>query len=155
MITFRMNGLEVQAEEGSTLIDAAHFYGLEIPTLCHNEGLTPFGGCRLCVVEIGEGLRILDAESRVADGHRVVAVRLDQVEEVADVPGIQPRLEEQIHPAVLQHVAEVAVAFGERRVRQQEVVVVPLQIAVLAAEQVQSRAARHHVGKPPRSPLSR
>jgi NADH dehydrogenase/NADH:ubiquinone oxidoreductase subunit G len=57
MITFRMNGLEVKAEEGSTLLDVAKFYGLEIPTLCHNEGLTPFGGCRLCVVEIGEGLR--------------------------------------------------------------------------------------------------
>jgi len=57
MITFRMNGLEVKAEEGSTVLDTARFYGLEIPTLCHNEGLTPFGGCRLCVVEIGEGLR--------------------------------------------------------------------------------------------------
>ena len=57
MITFRMNGLEVKVEEGSTLLDAAKFYGLEIPTLCYNEGLTPFGGCRLCVVEIGEGLR--------------------------------------------------------------------------------------------------
>lgn len=57
MITFRMNGLEVKAEEGSTLLDTARFYGLEIPTLCHNDGLTPFGGCRLCVVEIGEGLR--------------------------------------------------------------------------------------------------
>ena len=57
MISFRMNGLEVKVEEGSTLLDAAKFYGLEIPTLCHNEGLTPFGGCRLCVVEIGEGLR--------------------------------------------------------------------------------------------------
>jgi bidirectional [NiFe] hydrogenase diaphorase subunit len=57
MITFRMNGLEVQAEEGSTILETAQFYGLEIPTLCHNEGLTPFGGCRLCVVEIGEGLR--------------------------------------------------------------------------------------------------
>jgi bidirectional [NiFe] hydrogenase diaphorase subunit len=57
MITFRMNGLEVQAEEGSTVLETARFYGLEIPTLCHNDGLTPFGGCRLCVVEIGEGLR--------------------------------------------------------------------------------------------------
>ncbi|MGZ5496769.1 MAG: 2Fe-2S iron-sulfur cluster-binding protein, partial [Candidatus Aminicenantales bacterium] len=28
-------------------------YGLEIPTLCHMDGLTPWGGCRLCVVEIG------------------------------------------------------------------------------------------------------
>ena len=57
MITFRMNGLEVKAEEGWTLLDTAKFYGLEIPTLCHNDGLTPQGGCRLCVVEIGEGLR--------------------------------------------------------------------------------------------------
>ena len=57
MISLRMNGLEVKVEKGSTLLDAAKFYGLEIPTLCHHEGLTPFGGCRLCVVEIGEGLR--------------------------------------------------------------------------------------------------
>ena len=57
MITFRMNGLEVKAEEGWTVLETAKFYGLEIPTLCHNEGLTPFGGCRLCVVEVGEGLK--------------------------------------------------------------------------------------------------
>jgi len=57
MITFRMNGLEVKAEEGGSLLDTAKFYGLAIPTLCHHEGLTEFGGCRLCVVEIGEGLR--------------------------------------------------------------------------------------------------
>lgn len=53
MISFIMNGLEVQAEEGWTVLDAAKFYGLEIPTLCHMDGLTPWGGCRLCVVEIG------------------------------------------------------------------------------------------------------
>ena len=41
MITFRMNGLEVKAEEGSTLLEAAKFFGLEIPTLCHMDGLTP------------------------------------------------------------------------------------------------------------------
>jgi NADH dehydrogenase/NADH:ubiquinone oxidoreductase subunit G len=57
MITFKMNGLDVSAEEGSTLLDVARFYGLEIPTLCFMEGLTPWGGCRLCVVEIGEGPR--------------------------------------------------------------------------------------------------
>ncbi len=53
MISFIMNGLEVQAEEGWTVLEAAKFYGLEIPTLCHMDGLTPWGGCRLCVVEIG------------------------------------------------------------------------------------------------------
>lgn len=55
MITFRMNGLEVSAEEGWTILEAAKFYGLEIPTLCYYEGLSAYGGCRLCVVEIGEG----------------------------------------------------------------------------------------------------
>lgn len=53
MITFKLNGLEVQADKGATILDTAKFYGLEIPTLCYMEGLTPWGGCRLCVVEIG------------------------------------------------------------------------------------------------------
>jgi bidirectional [NiFe] hydrogenase diaphorase subunit len=55
MITFILNGLEVQVEDGSTILDACKFYGIEVPTLCYNEGLTPYGGCRLCLVEIGEG----------------------------------------------------------------------------------------------------
>jgi bidirectional [NiFe] hydrogenase diaphorase subunit len=57
MIKMIMNGLEVSAEEGWTLLETAKFYGLEIPTLCYNEGLSPYGGCRLCLVEIGEGPR--------------------------------------------------------------------------------------------------
>jgi len=55
MINFKLNGLEVQAEEGTTILEACKFYGIEIPTLCYYEGLTPYGGCRLCLVEIGEG----------------------------------------------------------------------------------------------------
>lgn len=54
MIELILNGLQVKAEEGWTLLETAKFYGLEIPTLCHHEGLTPYGGCRLCLVEIGE-----------------------------------------------------------------------------------------------------
>jgi bidirectional [NiFe] hydrogenase diaphorase subunit len=57
MINFTLNGLLVSVEEGSTILDAAEFYGFPIPTLCHMEGLTPYGACRLCVVEIGEGER--------------------------------------------------------------------------------------------------
>jgi len=54
MIELILNGLTVKAEEGWTVLETAKFYGLEIPTLCHHEGLTEFGGCRLCLVEIGE-----------------------------------------------------------------------------------------------------
>ncbi len=56
MITLTINGLEVSAEEGTTLLEASRFYGFPIPTLCHMDGLSPYGACRLCVVEIGEGL---------------------------------------------------------------------------------------------------
>jgi bidirectional [NiFe] hydrogenase diaphorase subunit len=54
MIQIRMNGLDVQAEEHWTILETAKFYGLEIPTLCYHEGLSPYGGCRLCLVEIGQ-----------------------------------------------------------------------------------------------------
>jgi len=55
MITLRINGLPMTVEEGTTLLEAAHFLGFPIPTLCHMEGLTPYGACRLCMVEIGQG----------------------------------------------------------------------------------------------------
>lgn len=55
MIELEMNGLPVSVEEGTTLLEAAQFLGFPIPTLCHMEGLTPYGACRLCVVEIGKG----------------------------------------------------------------------------------------------------
>jgi len=55
MVTMKLNGLEVKVEKGTTLLKAAQFYGFPIPTLCHMEGLSPYGACRLCVVEIGIG----------------------------------------------------------------------------------------------------
>ena len=55
MINLIINGLDVQVEQGTTLLEAAKFLGFPIPTLCHKDGLSPYGACRLCVVEIGEG----------------------------------------------------------------------------------------------------
>ena len=55
MINLLINGMNVSVEEGSTLLEAARFMGLPIPTLCYKDGLSPYGACRLCVVEIGEG----------------------------------------------------------------------------------------------------
>ncbi|MBN2351355.1 MAG: (2Fe-2S)-binding protein [Spirochaetales bacterium] len=57
MIQLTINGLSTSVEEGSTILEAARFLGFPIPTLCHLDGLTPSGNCRLCVVEIGEGER--------------------------------------------------------------------------------------------------
>jgi NADH dehydrogenase/NADH:ubiquinone oxidoreductase subunit G len=55
MITLTINGLTASVDEGTTLLEAARFLGFPIPTLCHMDGLTPYGACRLCVVEIGAG----------------------------------------------------------------------------------------------------
>ncbi len=55
MINLKMNGVDISVEKGTTLLEAARFYGFPVPTLCHMEGLSPYGACRLCVVEIGEG----------------------------------------------------------------------------------------------------
>jgi len=57
MISLTINGLTATVEAGRTLLEAARFLGLPIPTLCHRDDLSPYGACRLCVVEIGEGPR--------------------------------------------------------------------------------------------------
>jgi NADH dehydrogenase/NADH:ubiquinone oxidoreductase subunit G len=57
MITLTMDGRTVSAERGETLLAVARRYGVEVPTLCDLEGLTPFGGCRLCLVELRENGR--------------------------------------------------------------------------------------------------
>ncbi len=55
MIEMTIDGLDVQVEEGSSILDVAQFYGIPVPTLCHHDGLTDYGACRLCIVEIGKG----------------------------------------------------------------------------------------------------
>lgn len=55
MVKLEINGLSVSVEDGTTLLEAARYLGFQIPTLCHMDGLSPYGACRLCVVEIGEG----------------------------------------------------------------------------------------------------
>ena len=48
-----IDGIDFDAPKGWTILDTAKFLGIEIPTLCHDEGLSVWGGCRLCIVEIG------------------------------------------------------------------------------------------------------
>ena len=50
-IVLQIDGQEVKAKEGMTVLEAAQAAGIFIPTLCHHEKLEPFGACRLCIVE--------------------------------------------------------------------------------------------------------
>ena len=53
-IILNIDGKEVKAAEGMTVLEAAQGAGIRIPTLCHHEKLEPFGACRLCIVEVEE-----------------------------------------------------------------------------------------------------
>ncbi len=50
-ITLNIDGTEIEASEGMTILEAAQSVGIDIPTLCHHEKLEPYGGCRICTVE--------------------------------------------------------------------------------------------------------
>jgi len=50
-IKMKIDGTEVNVEKGKTILEAAQFAGIKIPTLCHDRRLIPFGACRLCVVQ--------------------------------------------------------------------------------------------------------
>ena len=54
-ILLQIDGKEVGAREGMTLLEATQSVGISIPTLCHHEKLDPYGGCRICTVEVEIG----------------------------------------------------------------------------------------------------
>ncbi|MDD5284622.1 MAG: 2Fe-2S iron-sulfur cluster-binding protein [Desulfuromonadaceae bacterium] len=51
-VLLQIDGKEVSAIEGATILEAARSVGIIIPTLCHHEKLEPYGGCRICSVEV-------------------------------------------------------------------------------------------------------
>ena len=98
---FKINGVQVEAEKGDSVIDVARRYGFEIPSLCHHEAVTPYGACRLCLVEITKGGRkkmttccnyeVLDdievvTESEAISKHRAMVLELI----LAEAPDAEP-----------------------------------------------------------------
>jgi coenzyme F420 hydrogenase subunit beta len=88
MINLTINGLTTAFEKGTFLLEASKKLGFPIPTLCHMEGLSPYGACRLCIVEIEkgtksklvtsctyqveEGLKIRTASTRVINARKMI-----------------------------------------------------------------------------------
>lgn len=58
MVNLTIDGKNIEVKEGTTILNATRQAGIEIPTLCDHPQLTPYGGCRLCLVEV-EGARTL------------------------------------------------------------------------------------------------
>jgi len=72
LVSLTIDGKDVQAEEGSTILEAARASEIEIPTLCYDSDLEPYGGCRLCIVQV-EGMRGLppSCTTQVTEGMQV------------------------------------------------------------------------------------
>lgn len=52
MLHVKVNGRPVDAPEGTMLLEAIRLAGIELPTLCHHDGLAPYGACRLCMAQV-------------------------------------------------------------------------------------------------------
>ena len=75
MIDLTIDGVQVTAEEGTTILEAAKAAGIEIPNLCYLKELGPYGACGVCVVEVENCPKMLRAcSAKVAPG-RVVQDR--------------------------------------------------------------------------------
>lgn len=75
MLNLTINNKPVEVAEGTTVLNAARQAGIDIPTLCDHPHLTPFGGCRLCMVEI-DGFRTLQSACTIPATNNMV-VRTD------------------------------------------------------------------------------
>jgi bidirectional [NiFe] hydrogenase diaphorase subunit len=72
VVTFRIDDRDLSAREDETILAVAREQGISIPSLCYLEGLSIWGACRLCVVEIEGSSRLVSAcSTRVAEGMRV------------------------------------------------------------------------------------
>ena len=83
-IILQIDGKEVKAREGMTLLTAARSAGIFIPTLCHHEKLEPYGGCRLCIVEAAVGGRtrlVVSCIYPVAE-NLVVKTRSEEIDKI-------------------------------------------------------------------------
>jgi len=83
-IRLQIDGKEVTAKEGMTVLSAARSAGISIPTLCHHEKLEPFGGCRICIVEadVGGGARLVVSCVHPVEENLVVRTRSEKVDRI-------------------------------------------------------------------------
>ena len=81
MVNLTIDGKIVEVKEGTTVLNAARQAGIEIPTLCDHPELTPYGGCRLCLVEI-EGAKTLQPSCTMpASNNMVVKTDTEKIRE--------------------------------------------------------------------------
>jgi len=72
MVKITIDGKTIEVAEDTTILEAARRAGASIPTLCHHPKLSPFGGCRMCIVEVRNVPRpVISCNTAVSDGMEV------------------------------------------------------------------------------------
>ncbi|MEX0833912.1 MAG: 2Fe-2S iron-sulfur cluster-binding protein [Actinomycetota bacterium] len=79
LVDVEIDGKEVRVPEGSTLLDACKAQGIDTPTLCYLDNLTPVNVCRVCVVEVEGSRTLVPACSRAAEPGMVVKTDSERV----------------------------------------------------------------------------
>lgn len=103
--TLTLDGVAISARADQTILDAAREHNIDIPTLCHIEGLSSVGACRLCLVEVTGAKRLLPA-------------CVTQVEEGMEVTTHSPKIDRyrtmvlELFFAERNHICSVCVANG-------------------------------------------
>jgi NADH dehydrogenase/NADH:ubiquinone oxidoreductase subunit G len=82
MITITINGKDIQLDEPLTVLEAARRVGIKIPTLCNHELLEPYGGCRLCVVEVERMPKLQNSCTLLAADGMVIKTESDEIAKV-------------------------------------------------------------------------
>jgi NADP-reducing hydrogenase subunit HndD len=67
LVDITVDGATVRVPEGATLLEACRLQGIDTPTLCYLENLTPVNVCRVCVVEVEKSRTLVPACSRKAE----------------------------------------------------------------------------------------
>ncbi len=78
-VTIRIDDTEVAVPTGSTILDACRSVGVETPTICYADTLTPVNACRVCVVEVEGSRTLVPACSRPAEEAMIVHTDSDRV----------------------------------------------------------------------------
>jgi heterodisulfide reductase subunit A len=154
MPSLTINNTPVEVEEGAKLLQAIEKAGGKVPTLCHHKALTPYGACRLCIVEVHapgrppaiqascsypalDGISVLTDTERVTRARRIVAELL-----LARCPDAE---------AIQRIAAELGVR--ETRIRKKHDDCVYCGLCVRICQERMGRAAIGFSGRGPRKKL--
>ncbi|MSP13899.1 MAG: 2Fe-2S iron-sulfur cluster binding domain-containing protein [Chloroflexi bacterium] len=106
MIELTIDGQTVQAAPGSTILQAAHSIGIDIPVICYHEATTPNAVCRICTVEVtgqrtllpacvaqvAPGMQVQTQSERARRSRKVILELLASTVDLAEAPEIQAQM---------------------------------------------------------------